>query len=152
MKKKKKKRKGTSFEIARGFLSCLLSLRPWMPHICCFLDCFSFSHYFEHFLFFLEMKAMIIKFPAKICIKQVKFGSSRRIILLLPSKTIQQNWLHFFGNLKKTVCALRLDKTKVTSRNTFIDNPFEKKEKKKKKKKWGQGLLSRLRVDSCPVC
>ena len=39
--KKKKKTKGPSSEAGCIFLTCLLTLRSPMPHICIFLDCFN---------------------------------------------------------------------------------------------------------------
>ena len=94
-----------------------------MPHIYGFLDCFSFSHFFGYFLLLLECKTNFIKFWTKVGIKQVKFLLSRWTSLLLCSKPVQQNWLRLFKNFKKP-CAQRVNETKVTSRNIFIDNLF----------------------------
>ena len=37
--------KGSSFETFHRTLTCLVKLRPRMPHILCFLDCYSFSQF-----------------------------------------------------------------------------------------------------------
>ena len=45
-------------------------------------------------------------------------------LLAAASKLVQRNCLHFFKNFKKTVRALRVNETKVTLRNAFIDILF----------------------------
>ena len=49
---------------------------------------------------------------------------SRFTSLLLRSKPVQRNCLRFLQKVEKTVCALRVNETKVTSINTFIVNLF----------------------------
>ena len=96
---------------------------PRMPHICGFLDCFSFSHFLP-LLSLLELKTKFNKFCTNFWKKKVKFLASRCICLLLRSKPVQRNCLHFFKNQKETVRALRVNETKATLRNAFIDILF----------------------------
>ena len=87
------------------FDSYSLTLRRRMPHICGFLDCFSFGHFFGYFLTFLERKTKFSKFWTKFWIKQVDILPSRWTSLLLRNKPVQPNWLRLFKNFKKQ-CAL----------------------------------------------
>ena len=56
------------------------------------------------------------------------------VVLLLRSKPAQQNWMRFLKNFIKTVRALRVNGTKVTLRNAFIDNLFPLESEKKSQK------------------
>ena len=49
-------------------------------------------------------------------------------------ETTMAKFATYFQKFKKTVCALRANETKVTSRNTFIDNVFALENKKELKK------------------
>ena len=84
---------------------------------------------FGHFLLLLELKTKFIKFWTKLSIKQVNFLPFRCTSLLLRTKPVQRNWLHFF----KTLRALRINETKVTSKNAFIDNLFALESEKESK-------------------
>ena len=53
---------------------------------------------------------------------------------MLYSKSVQRNCLHFFKKILKTVCALRVNETKLTSKNTLIFNLFASESEKNKKR------------------
>ena len=62
----KKITKGSSSGTAGGVLTCLLTLRPRMPHICGFLDYFSFSPFLDYFSFrFKNLKLSSLNFALK---------------------------------------------------------------------------------------
>ena len=121
VRKNKKEDERTLFWDCPWFLTCRLTLRIQMPHICGCLDCFSFSHFLATSCCPLQLKTKFIKLRTKIHIKEVKYLSSR---------CIQQKWLSFFKNLKKLL-ALRVNETKAASRNAFIDNLFALQNEKK---------------------
>ena len=73
VRKTLKMAKGPSSKTGNASLTSLLTIRPRMSHICGFLDCFSFSHFFRHFLMVLELTVNFNEFWAKFSIKQVTF-------------------------------------------------------------------------------
>ena len=93
-----------------------LTLSLWRTPTSILLDYFSFSHFSTPFL---EKKTNFNKFCTKFCMKEAKFlpykCTSLTIIARLPA---------FFQNFLKTLCALRVNETKLTSRNAFIFNLF----------------------------
>ena len=85
---------------------------------------FQLQSFFGHMLQFLDLKTKFIKFGTKFQVKGANFLPSSCTNLLLCNKPVQRNSLRFSKIKKKTVRALRINETKVTSRNTAIVNLF----------------------------
>ena len=74
---------------------------------------------FGYFLFLLEIKTKLIKFITKFHVKHDKFLPSNCNSLPLYRKLLQRNCLKFFKHFK-TVRALRVNETKLTSESAFV--------------------------------
>ena len=74
---------------------------------------------FGYFLFLLEIKTKLIKFITKFHVKHDKFLPSNCNSLPLCRKLLQRNCLKFFKHFK-TVRALRVNETKLTSESAFV--------------------------------
>ena len=75
-----------------------------------------------------------IEFCTKFRVKKPKFLPCRCTSSLLRSKPVQRNYLHFFRKNLKTVRALRINETKLTSGSAFIFNLFTLESEKESKK------------------
>lgn len=75
-------------------------------------------HLFGYFLFLLEIKTKLIKFITKFHVKH-KFLPPNCNSLPLRRKLLQRNCLKFFKHFK-TVRALRVNETKLTSESAFV--------------------------------
>ena len=126
--------KGLSSETAWGFLTWLLTLGLRMPHICAFHDCFSLNHFFCYFLSLLHGKTEFIKLYTRFWIKKSHFFCLD--VLACCSAVTQYSKIACSSSkiLKRSVAlALRVNETKDTSRNVFIDNGFSLKKRKNQK-------------------
>ena len=65
VRKDQRMTKRPPFEITRGFLTWLLTLRRRMPHMCGFLDCFSFSHFLAFSCGFQNVGLSSLNFQVK---------------------------------------------------------------------------------------
>ena len=107
VRKNKKMTKGPSLEIARGLLICLLTLRLRMPHICGFLDCFSFSHFLNTSCCFQNLRLSSLNF-------ELNLGKTSQIfaIQMYQFAAVQQtstaNLAAYFQKILKTTRALRV--------------------------------------------
>ena len=97
-KKNKKMTKELSFKTAQGFLMCMLTLRPQMPHICGFKECFSFSHFLASSSWILNLRPISLNCKLNFASKKLDFC---RLDVLLQSKPVQRNWLCFFKNFEE---------------------------------------------------
>ena len=108
----------------------MLILRPRMLHIWSFLDCFSFSLFFGHFLLYLYFKTKTDKLWTKFWIEDIKFLPCSWPSFLLCIKQLEQISCVFSKNLRNIapsnpfLWTLRFNETKVSLRNAFIDNLF----------------------------
>ena len=124
MRKNQKLTKRPCYATTWQYLTCLLTLRPQRLQIYVFVECFSFIHFLATYSFFWNLKLSSLK-----C--ELKFGHTTQIFasrctsLLLRSKPVQINPLRFFPIFKKTVHPVKVNKTKVTSKNAFLGTLFE---------------------------
>ena len=124
VKKNQKSRKGPSFEPICGVLTCLLKLRWQIPHICSFLDCFSFSYFLATSFCFQNKRQNSLNSRLNLDEKSETFAV--QMYQFLPSEqSSTANLAAIFQRLQKAVRALRVNDTKVTSINAFINHLFE---------------------------
>ena len=95
--------KEPSFETPRRVLTCLLILSLQTTAIGVFPDYFSFNQFLAASFSFCKKGTTFIKFCPKFHVKQAKFLLSKCTSLILRSKLVQQNCLHFFKNFKNSV-------------------------------------------------
>ena len=89
----------------------------------CFSGLFQFQAIFGFFLSLLDSTTKFIKLCTKSLVKQANFLPCKCTSLLLRIKPVQRYYLHIFKNFK-TVHVLRVNETKLTSRNAFILHLF----------------------------
>ena len=92
---------------------------------------------FGHVLSLLEFETNFIKFWTKFPVKQAIFLTSEWVSSLLHCKPVQQHGLRF----SSTICNLRVNETKIRSRNAFIINRSALGSEKENKKRRMQSLL-----------
>ena len=112
-----------SLETSHRVLICLLNLRPQMLHICGFLDCFSISYFLENFHCFqnlgqssLNSNLDFIQNKLTFCVQIYQFVAGQQ--------TSTGKLTEFVFKVEKTVHIPKGRETKITLRNTFIDNLF----------------------------
>ena len=89
VRKNKKMMEGPSFETAHRVLTCLVTLRPQMPHLCSFLDCFSLSYFLVTYCRFSNLRLNSLNFA-------LKFRYNK------------PNFCHLDVLVQKTMCAVRV--------------------------------------------
>ena len=73
--KNQKMTKGLSFEAAHVFFTCMLNLRPQIPHICVFLDCFSISQLLDTSCRFYCLKLTSLNYSLIFSLNKLNFYS-----------------------------------------------------------------------------
>ena len=107
-----------------------LTLRPRIPHMCGFLDCFNFSHFLVFSCHFYNLKLISLNFALHFGGKKSNFCCLNVLVCCCPANHYSEIACAF--SFKKQ-CALRVNEIKVTSRNAFIVNFCALKSEKKSK-------------------
>ena len=119
VRKNQKMTKGFSFKTICGFLTRLLTLTRRMRHICCFLYCFSFSHFLGTSCRFQNVRISSLKAALNFRLNKTNFVVQmyQFVAVEQTSTTILRR---LFQKFQKTMCVLTLKNEKESANDEKI--------------------------------